>query len=323
MNKPVVSVVMAVHNGAAELKASVQSVLSQNGVDFEFIIVNDGSTDQCSTILKDIESATPSVIVIDQERQGLTKALINGCALAKGEYIARQDNGDISLSGRLKYQLDYLRKNREVSMFSCATRFVTPSGETVYTVSQSEADAENGLKETSKRTLSGPPHHGSVMFRHDAYLNVGGYRAEFQVAQDIDLWTRLVEVGEHHSVKEVYYQAVVAKNSISMLKREQQLRATEAIVDCINARRNSGNDNSELAAYAAVDDKVTQKISGAKTDSAYYYFLASNLFRTNREASRRYLRMAVSAHPWHWKARMKLVAIYFSGLTVGYFDDDK
>ncbi len=319
MNNPIVSVVMAVHNGATELKASVQSVLSQTDVDFEFIIVNDGSTDQSATILNEIEVTAPSVFVLDQERQGLTKALINGCALAKGEYIARQDNGDISLRGRLKCQLDYLKKNPEVSMLSCATRFVTPSGETVYTVSQSETDAKNGLKQTSMHTLSGPPHHGSVMFRRDAYIKVGGYRAEFQVAQDIDLWSRLVEVGEHHSIMEIYYQAVVAKNSISMLKRKQQIRATEAIIDCINARQSNGNENDVLATYAATDENTTKSVSSAMTDSAYYYFLGSNLFKSNREASQKYLRMAVSAYPWHWKARTKLIAIFFSGLSSGIF----
>ena len=102
---PEVSVVMSVYNGATGLSRSVDSILSQEGVNLELIVVNDGSTDQSIDILQEYASSDERVRVISQQNQGLTKALVVGCAAAHAEYIARQDAGDISLPGRLIKQL--------------------------------------------------------------------------------------------------------------------------------------------------------------------------------------------------------------------------
>ena len=105
-----VSVVMSVYNGALNLTPSMNSILSQEGVSLEFIVVNDGSTDNTGEILDDFARRDPRVRIIHQENSGLTRALINGCGVATGEFIARQDAGDLSLPGRLARQLDVLRK---------------------------------------------------------------------------------------------------------------------------------------------------------------------------------------------------------------------
>src|SRR5690349_20597011 len=98
---PAVSVVMGVYNAASDVEPSVRSVLEQRDVDLEFIIVDDGSTDSTAATLERLASADRRVRVLHQANQGLTRALIRGCAAARGTYIARQDNGDLSLPGRL------------------------------------------------------------------------------------------------------------------------------------------------------------------------------------------------------------------------------
>ena len=93
--KPSVSVIMSVYNGANHLVKSVESILVQEGVDFEFIIVNDGSTDESGEILEAFARRDNRIRVIEQENTGLTKALIRGCKEARGKYIARQDVDDV------------------------------------------------------------------------------------------------------------------------------------------------------------------------------------------------------------------------------------
>src|SRR5438445_3821400 len=88
---PEVSVVMGVYNGASHLAATLDSILSQDGVELEFIVVNDGSTDESAEILNCYASRDSRVRVIHQDRAGLTRALISGCDAARGEFIARQD----------------------------------------------------------------------------------------------------------------------------------------------------------------------------------------------------------------------------------------
>ena len=128
-----VSVVMSVYNGALNLTPSMNSILSQEGVSLEFIVVNDGSTDNTGEILDDFARRDPRVRVIHQENTGLTRALIRGCDAALGEFIARQDAGDISLPGRLKNQAAVLTGCKDCVFVSCWTDVVGPNGEFLYT----------------------------------------------------------------------------------------------------------------------------------------------------------------------------------------------
>ena len=200
---PQVSVVMSVYNGAGHLAETLDSVLSQQDCDFEFIVVDDGSSDNTATILDEYASRDTRLCVIHQENTGLTRALIRGCAEARGEFIARQDAGDISLPGRLKLQSDFLQKHPEAVMTGCAVQFTGPLHEPLYTASKPMLQLDAGFRILDIAHLSGPPHHGATMFRRDAYQKAGGYRAAFVVAQDIDLWLRLSEQGQCLGMAEV------------------------------------------------------------------------------------------------------------------------
>jgi glycosyltransferase involved in cell wall biosynthesis len=85
-----------VYNGAFCLAKTLDSILSQEGVEFEFIVVNDGSSDKSGQILNDYAQRDSRLRIIHQENTGLTRALIRGCDAVRGEFIARQDAGDIS-----------------------------------------------------------------------------------------------------------------------------------------------------------------------------------------------------------------------------------
>ncbi|MFZ1576355.1 MAG: glycosyltransferase family 2 protein, partial [Chromatiaceae bacterium] len=226
---PPVSVIMSVYNGESSLTATLDSVLAQKGVVFEFIVVDDGSTDGGGAMLDDYARRDERVRVIHRENRGLTRALMRGCAAARGQYIARQDAGDLSLPGRLARQFAFLESNPEVVLTACGSRFVGPAGEPLYEVIQQGDELQRGLEQLDSKRVRGPSHHGSVMFRRATYQAVGGYRPEFRVAQDLDLWMRLAEVGGCVAVPEVLYQACWQAGSISHLRREQQVLATGAI----------------------------------------------------------------------------------------------
>src|SRR5262245_21944801 len=203
---PEVSVVMSVYNGASHLAATLDSILSQEGVELEFIVVNDGSRDKSGQILNEYAQRDSRLRIIHQENTGLTRALIRGCGTARGEFIARQDVGDLSLPGRLARQRVILDAEPDVVMVSCATRYVGPSEEEVYTVAQSSEELEEGLRQLTIEKMRGPSSHPSVMLRRSTYEQVGGYRAAFPVAQDLDLWMRISEVGRCLAMPEVLYQ---------------------------------------------------------------------------------------------------------------------
>src|SRR5436309_3301433 len=176
---PDISVVMSVYNGAAHLRKTVDSILSQEAVELELIVVNDGSVDETGKILDEYSNHDCRVRVIHQENRGLTRALIAGCASAKGKYIARQDLGDISVPGRLLKQLNCIEHNIDCAFVSCGTRFIGPEGEHLYDVKDEAPGEMASLLTLDLRYIRGPSHHGSTFFSRDRYERVGGYRPEF------------------------------------------------------------------------------------------------------------------------------------------------
>jgi len=129
MSAPEVSVVMSVYNGAEHLETTLASILSQEGCEFEFIVVDDGSTDGTSRILDEWAARDSRLRIIHQQNTGLTRALIRGCAEARGEFIARQDAGDVSLPGRLAAQCACLRTHTDTVMVSSGACFRGPADE--------------------------------------------------------------------------------------------------------------------------------------------------------------------------------------------------
>lgn len=302
---PDISVVMSVYNGSSNLAVTMDSILAQQAVGLEFIVVNDGSTDGTGDILDDYARRDSRVSIIHQENTGLTRALIRGCAAATGEFIARQDAGDVSLAGRLAFQLDVFRNNSNVVMTSCGTRFIGPGNEVLYEVRQVGDELHRGLQHVDIGRIHGASSHPSVMFRRETYKKVGGYRAQFKVAQDLDLWMRLAEVGVCWATPEILCDFHLDKNSISAARRSEQVRSAKVIVKCAEARR-SGRDDSALIAKWAGQRKrrhfflwSPRRLQEAK----FYYFIGSTLRHSKPKQAQLYFWRAVTTwfpYPRAW-----------------------
>lgn len=302
---PQVSVVMSVFNGADALRDSVESVLSQQGVDVEFIIVNDGSTDASASLLDSMAAADARIRLLHQANQGLTKALINGCALARGGYIARQDCGDKSLPGRLRAQMQTMQSHPEAALVSCGARFVGPDLEPLYEVTLTEAEAATGLQTLELPQLRGPAHHGSTLFRRDLYERVGGYREQFYFAQDLDLWTRMVEHGRHVAMPDLLYQATFALGSISGLQRQRQIECAKLIIECARLRRDGQSDAQAVSRARRI---VPQRGAASSTETASaLYFVGTCLSKRHDPRARRYYREALRANPLHFRSALRLL----------------
>src|SRR5262249_54997199 len=154
----------------------------QEGVAFEFIVIDDGSTDGSSDILEEYAALDPRLRVVHQENRGLTRSLITGCSMARGKYIARQDSDDVSFPDRLRRLAVEMDCNPDAVVVASPSAMLGPRGEFLFN-RYSEAAPVDLETETFC--------HGSLMFRRDAYERCGGYRAEFRAAQDVDLQFRL------------------------------------------------------------------------------------------------------------------------------------
>lgn len=225
MKVPDISVVMSVHNGDGDLPVTLDSILVQDGVDLELIVVDDGSTDQSGTVLQRYAEADERVVVIRQENAGLTRALCRACSIARGRFIARQDAGDVSVQGRLRKQVAALEAFPDAVLVSCWTGFYGPEWETLYVCKGNGPHmkvADVLPLRFGDNLLDGPTCHPSVMFRRDVYEAVGGYRWQFYYGQDWDLWYRLAERGGFLFVDEELYKARMFPDGVSAVNRERQ-----------------------------------------------------------------------------------------------------
>jgi|LakMenEpi03Aug12_release.lakeMendotaPanAssembly.Ray.scaffolds.fasta_scaffold272067_2 glycosyltransferase involved in cell wall biosynthesis len=295
---PLVSVVMGVWNGEKRLIQTVLSILRQEDVELEFIVVDDGSSDNTNNILAELESKDSRLRVITTERRGLTSALISGCNAAKGDFIARQDANDISLPGRLSYQANILATSKETSFCSTRVRFVTDEGIKVFCTSAS-----------SNREQFGGIIHGSVMMRKDAYQRIGGYRKQFYYAQDVDLWERLKETGIHISVNRIYYEGLLFPESISgTKKREQDLFAV--LIKNASSARKAGQDEDIWLNRA---ERISSQCRNLKTTRQAIadgnYFIGGCLIDSAPNIARKYLESALKANPRHLRARVRLMRL--------------
>jgi glycosyltransferase involved in cell wall biosynthesis len=305
MVTPAVSVVLPVFNGAAWLRASLDSVLSQEGIELELIVVDDGSTDETPAILQEYAERDPGVRVLRQENRGITAALIRGCDAAAAPLIARQDCGDLSLPGRL-VKTAALFADPEIALASCQALWIGPRGEHLY-VAEREAEAlRRSLLHADGAHLHGLPHHGSAMFRTAVYRELGGYRKEFYFAQDIDLWVRFAQRARIGIQPEVLYQVLVAPGTISGRHRHEQLLLQELAVKLRDA--SSEEETARLLATAAAIRPEGRAGSPRRREAEQLYFIASCLRENRDPAARSYLLQALRRNPLHWRAWVRLVA---------------
>jgi glycosyltransferase involved in cell wall biosynthesis len=315
MNSPQVSVVMSVYNGADNLAETLDSVLSQEDCDFEFVVVNDGSDDSTAAILDRRAATDARLRVLHQDNTGLTLALIRGCAEARGDFIARQDAGDISMPGRLRKQLDALLADPDVSFVSCRSQYVGPAGEYLFQEAGTGA-AENPANiidmDREHGVIDGPSHHGSVMFRRKHYLLAGGYRREFYFGQDWDLWYRLAARGKFQLLRETLYRARIGIADISTSNKHLQGKCAYLSLQSFRLRR-AGKSDSDVLERAILVRPVRQRKSPYRRISPGCYFIGECLRRNGElEKAREYFRRAVRNDRTFIKARIRLLQIFLA-----------
>ena len=295
-----VSIVMSVFNGGDRLSETLDSLLAQREIFPEIVVVNDGSMDNTASILDKYNQHCSNLKVLNQPNKGLTEGLIAGCSAAQGEFIARQDCGDCSAPLRIKKQLEILNDHPEVSMVSCATQYKSDDGHGLFTAScREEPDLD--------AAVIPPSHHGSVMFRKKDYLEVGGYRSVFYVAQDLDLWSRLQEKGVHICLEETLYTAKIFPQSISSTRQHIQQRTAKLVEKLIQNRSVGLSEDTILDTVRVVSRK--QPLNSQRGLSKYHFFVGGCLRHSNpREAKRQYFR-AVRANPLNLKAWVRCLQL--------------
>ncbi len=231
---PQITVLMPVHNGEKYLREAIDSIINQTYTDFEFLIINDGSTDSSRDII--LSSDDLRIRLVDNdENMGLTKSLNKGIRHAAGEYIARQDADDVSYPKRLEKQVRFLERNRDHAAVGSCIHIINKKSKIKGTLRKPlESDL---ISETLQKNNCIA--HGSVLMRKNGLLEVGLYDESIDVAQDYDLFIRLSEKFKLANLPDILYGWRNRKGNISNERRQLQRLYNKIIQDRAWSRQHS------------------------------------------------------------------------------------
>ena len=218
--KTFISVVMSTNNDEKYIESSIESILSQTFSDFEFIIVNDGSTDKTNEIIETYSKKDSRIItLINKDKIGLTKSLIKGIDICRGKYIARQDADDISISTRFEAQVACFNDNPRLGLLGTGITRINDQSRIL------EKPAVIVSDKVIKQHLDygNVFAHGSIMMKKKVYFEAGGYNSFFRFAQDLDLWLRIAKISEVGNLPERLYLWRDLKSNISNKSADDQV----------------------------------------------------------------------------------------------------
>ena len=211
---PIITVLMPVYNCELYVEEAVESILNQSFTDFEFLILDDASTDQTVSIIKKLDD--PRIHLIEKPiNTGYTNSLNYGLQLAKGKYVARMDGDDISLPERFAKQVAYMEANQDAVL--CGTSYKIIGNDKRIVI----PERHDAIKLTLLKTNCIA--HPSVMIRKkvlDEFLIV--YDISKEPAEDYDMWVRLLLIGKLHNLQDILLEYRIHNAQVSRERAEDQ-----------------------------------------------------------------------------------------------------
>ena len=254
---------MSVYNDAGFLRNSIKSILNQTFSEFEFLIIDDGSTDNTEEIISGFNDSR--IIYKKIDHTGLAGALNHGISISGGDWIARIDADDLSTPDRLQKQVTALTINKDVNVISGWSVYFKDQGKILFLLKTPEED--NDIKKFLN--LHNPVNHSSVMFNKKVIKVNGGYNENFKCYEDFELWFRLRNKLKFKIIPEFY--TYTRLHPLSMSTDGKKNKIYKMLFD--NALLNS--NNAETKESKEYWDEILFRIE-------YFY--------GNKDRSRKYFR---------------------------------
>lgn len=215
---PKVSVLMPVYNTEEIwLRQAIESILNQSYKDFEFIIINDGSTNNVKEVILSYDDER--IKYIEHKNHGLIYTLNKGLSIAQGEYIARMDSDDISLPERFAKQVDLLDNNKKIGVVGAWIKYF-PKEEII------QLKEKPRYLDILKRCELA---HPVVMFKKEIFVQHNLKYEDYKYAEDYELWSRLIKCTQFYNIQEVLLNYRVHPSSISQKFSVEQQKVTNLV----------------------------------------------------------------------------------------------
>jgi glycosyltransferase involved in cell wall biosynthesis len=199
---PLISVILSVYNGEKYLAPALESILAQTLHDFEFITIDDGSTDGTPRILEQYSQRDARIkVVTNQPNRGVVASLNLGLQLANSPYIARMDADDLCAPNRFEKQLAFLEQHPEVGLLGTQHTMTDAAGRFLYRTHFPLSPGEIGWTLHFVCCMS----HPTIIVRQGIIQQAGGYHAEAIHGEDHDLWIRIARITRIANLTESLY----------------------------------------------------------------------------------------------------------------------
>ena len=235
MDTPQVSVCMPVYNAERYVPEAIESILAQTFTDFEFLIVDDGSTDGSRGVLERYAARDERIKLVSRPNTGYLVALNEMLGRAKGAYVVRMDADDVAMPQRFDRQVQYLNEHPECVLAGSRVIIIDPDGDALKEMGDAltHEEIDGALMKGQGQMV----YHPVVMYRRQVVQELGGYRPEYYLTEDLDLFLRLAEVGRIVNLAEPLLQYREHFDKIGYRRLEQQADAERrTLVDAYRRR---------------------------------------------------------------------------------------
>ena len=259
---------MPVYNGEAFLSQAIESILNQTFRDFEFIIIDDGSTDGTPGILSGYASRDARIRVHLQEKRGVAHAINLAVCLAKGRYIARMDSDDIALPTRFQQRFEFLECHPEIGVLGGAAVVITAEGKPLSTVDPPRTDSAIRAGTDQWFMIN-----ATVMMRREIPLAVLS-RQQLRGAIDCDFLLRALEQCQFANLGEVLLQRRIHANQLSITQMKNQVMSLLAAHAAAAFRKSGQPDPLDTVSQIDVQTLNRVGVDCAEINKAWLWHYA-------------------------------------------------
>lgn len=303
-NNPMISVVMSVYNAEKYLDEAIQSILNQTYKDFEFVIINDGSTDKSLEIIEKYKKEDERIVLISRENKGLIVSLNEGIEIARGKYIARMDADDISLSERFEEQIKFMEENNDIGV--CGTwveLFGENKKETLWKMSSIDEELKTRL------LFSVTFAHPSVMMRKELIDKYKlQYKEEYKHAEDYKFWLDFSQYTKFANIPQKLFRYRYLETSVSRIadnaKDEERYKTISSIFKEVLDELNIQNTEEENILHFTIG--LNERIAKADINLNFLNQYLNKLIKANKKTqafNQKYLE--------HFLAKKFLIVVYY------------
>ncbi|MBS1638322.1 MAG: glycosyltransferase [Bacteroidetes bacterium] len=287
-----ISVIMPVYNGEKYLREAIDSVLNQTFKTFEFIIVNDGSTDATESIITSYTD--PRIRLINQANGGVARALNTGLRYATASYVVRFDADDVCMPHRFQVQYQYMQEHPDCMIVGSDANYMNEQGEFLFRY-RNEAYTDEAIKR--KTPFSCPFIHSSVMYKKAPVLAAGAYNEHAHNFEDHLLWVNLLKQGTAFNLSEVLLHVRFNISSVTIDEKDRGKKFMEIKHKALQTGTISAEEGDTLL-------KIIRSQSRREKEHSYHRMLAKKYLWNNYNTTkaREHLSKAISLRPSQWSS---------------------